>query len=210
MGGGKGGGLSDSVQAGMLQNETALVNIAQQQSANAQQLYKTTEPGLATAENFYSALASGDPSAIMRAIGPATEQIQQASQGATKSIMETAPAGGEKNLALEEVQAQKGAAVGDVASKAYLQAPNALAGLAGQGVGESISAAGAGISGLSAASSDLSNLGGLQIENAQLQAQQKGASLGGLGSLLGMGASVGASQVGGFSFGDALTALAAF
>lgn len=146
----------------------------------------------------------------MRAIGPATEQIQQASQGATRSILETAPAGGEKNLALEEVQANKGAAVGEVGTKAYLNAPNALAGLAGQGVGESISAAGTGISGLSAAQSSLSNLGSLQIENAQLQAQQKGSMLGGLGNLAQLGAAGvgGAIDTGGW--GGALAAIAAF
>jgi hypothetical protein len=204
--GGKGGGLSDQVQQGMLQNQDALVKIAQSQATNAQQLYKTTEPGLAKAEDFYTALASGDPGAIMRAIGPATEQIQQSAEGATRSILETAPAGGEKNLALSEVQAGKGAAVGDVATKAYLQAPNALATLAGQGVGESISAAGTGISGYSAGSQTLGSLGSLQIEQAQLQSQQKGATLGALGSL---GSTAGAGIAGAMGGGGWEGAMAA-
>lgn len=194
----------------MLTNENALVQIAQGQAANAQQLYSTTEPGLKTAEDFYTKLASGDPSAIMQAIGPAAGQIQQASQGSINSILQTAPAGGEKNLAIENVQANKGSQVGQVATQAFLGAPNALAQLAGQGVGESISAAGTGISGLSNASSTLGNLGNLQIQQAQLQSQQKGSMLGALGSLGQAGAGAIGGALGGGGWEGALAALAAF
>ena len=98
--------------------------------------------------------------------------------------------------------------VGKIGSEAYLKAPAALASLAGQGVGESISAAGTGVSGLSAASSGLASLGGLQIEQAQFQAQQKGSMLGGLGTIAQTVGSVASSQIGGLSWTDALAALA--
>jgi len=183
---GKGGGLSDTVQQGMLQNQDALVAIAQQQSQESQQLFKTAYPGFQQAENFYGTLATGDPYAIARAIAPATQQISQATTSAKQNIMSNAPAGGEKNLALEQADVARGAEVGKVASGSFLNSFNALASLAGQGVGESISAAGTGISGYNAANQGLYNLGNLQI-------QQKGAQLGALTSLGQDAATVGAA-----------------
>jgi hypothetical protein len=205
--GGKGGGLSDQVQQGMLSNQDALVKIAQGQAANAQDLYGLVRPGMGRAEDFYTQLASGDPSAIMRTIGPAAEQIQQAATGATKSVLETAPAGGEKNLALAEIEAGKGAEVGKVATESYLKAPAALAGMAGQGIGESIGAAQAGTSALSAGSSTLGSLGGLQIEQAQFQAQQKGSALGGLGQIAGTAGAGIAGAMGGGGWEGAMAAM---
>lgn len=195
---GKSSGISSDVQQGMLSNETALVGLAQQQSKNAQQLYNLTEPGLATAENFYSTLSTGDPGAIARATAPAVQQITEATNSAKKNIMDNAPAGGEKNLALEQADVARGAEVGKAASGSYLNSFNALAQLAGQGVGESISAAGTGISGYNAASNTLSSLGGMQLQSQQIQAQEKGATLGALGSL-GGGLAEGAGQAGGFA-----------
>ena len=200
--------MSPDVEAGMLKNQNALAQIATSQQQKSEDLFRLTEPGMAQAEDFYAKLASGDPAAIMRAIGPAAGQIEQAATGATKNVMETAPAGGEKNLALANIQAGRGAEVGKIGSEAYLKAPAALASLAGQGVGESISAAGTGVSGLSAASSGLASLGGLQIEQAQFQAHQKGSMLGGLGTIAQTVGSVASSQIGGLSWTDALAALA--
>lgn len=198
---GKGGGLSSETQAGLLKNENALVALAQQQGSNSQQLFSAAFPGFSSAENFYSTLASGDPSAIARAISPATQQINQATTGSIANIMNNAPAGGEKNLALEQARVAQGAQVGSAATGSFLNSFNALAGLAGQGVGQSISAAGTGISGYNSANSALSNLG-------QLQIQQKGASLGAGGGLLGTaGSLIGGSSKGGNSGLGALPAI---
>jgi hypothetical protein len=207
-GGAKGGGLSDSTQSAMVSDENALVGIAKAQDAHSQQLYNQTEPGLAQAESFYQSLASGDPGAIMRAIAPGAQQINQATAGAKKNIMENAPSGGEKNLALEMADVNKGAQVGGMASSAFLNAPNALTQIAGQGVGESISAAGTGISGLSAASSSSASLGDMQIKNQQLKDQEKGSTLGALGSIGLDAAKVGAGASKGGGWEGALTALA--
>jgi hypothetical protein len=195
----KGGGtppISGPVESNLSSITNQLMGIANTQSTESSQLYNLTEPGLNTAENFYSQLASGSPTAIQSAIAPAVGQIQQGAQGATQSILNTAPAGGEKNLALEQVQANKGSQVGSVATQAYLGAPNALASLAGQGIGESQAAAGAGISGLSTGSTSLSNLGQIQVSEQQIQAQQKGSLLGTLGSLAGSGAEAYGSYAG--------------
>ena len=207
MGKGSSSNLSPQIQSGMLANETALTQIAGQQAQNAEQLYQTAEPGFQTAESYYSALASGDPGAIMHAIGPAAQQVNQASVGAKSNIMATEPSGGEKNLALEMTDVNKGSQVGQLGAGAYTGSFNALGQLAGQGVGESTAAAGTGISGYSQANSGLNSLGGLQLQNANLQMEQKGQSLGGFGSLLGIGGDVAGSQQGGGSFLDALAAL---
>ena len=186
---GKSSGLSDSVQQGELQNSNALTAIAQQQSQRSNQLFQESNPGFVQAENFNQTLASGDPYAISRAISPATQQIAQATAGAKQNIMNSAPAGGEKNLALEQADVSQGAEVGKVATGSFLNRFNSLASLAGQGTGESISAASTGISGFSAANQGLGQLGSQQI-------QQKGAQLGALTSLGGDAATVGAAFLG--------------
>lgn len=99
--------------------------------------------------------------------------------------MNNAPSGGEKSLALEQADVSQGAQVGNVTSGAVSGSYNALAQLAGQGVGESISAAGTGISGFNSANQGLGQLG-------QLQIQQKGAQLGALTSLGSDAATLGA------------------
>jgi hypothetical protein len=201
--------LSPQIQPEMLANETALVNLAQQSAQEGQQLYNLTEPGLARAENFYSSLSSGDPAAIMQAIAPAAQQINQATAGAKKNILQTPGGGGEKNLALENADVSRGAEIGQTASGAYTGSFNALGQLAGQGIGESQGATGQATSAYSAGTSALSSLGNLQLENAQLQMQQKGQSLGGFDTLLSLGGAVGGAVAGGGGWEAALAALAA-
>src|SRR5208337_2255166 len=104
----------------------------------------------------------------------------------------------EKNLALEQVEQQRGAAVGSTASQAYLNAPNALANLAGQGIQQSISSAGTGIGAYSAGTTALGTLGNQQLEEQQISAQQKGSSFGALSNLGGSLFSA-AGDAGGFS-----------
>jgi hypothetical protein len=201
-------GVSSNVSQGELANETALTQIAQQQQANSQTLFNQTEPGLASAENFYGTLSSGDPYAIARAISPATQQISQATAGAKQNIMQNSPAGGEKNLALEQADVNQGAQVGQTATGGFLNSYNALAQIAGQGVGESISAAGTGISSLSAANQAFGQIGNQQLEAQQLQAQQKGSSLGALSSFGGSAVEAGATLGASGKSADALAALA--
>ena len=184
MGGGKSSsnsgnsGPSPAVYQGMLDNSTALTGIAKEQEANAQTLFNLTEPGLKTAEDFYSTLAAGDPAAILRATAPTAQAAAKTAAGTKANILATAPEGGERNLALEAVDVSRGDTVSKAASGAQLGSYNALASLAGQGVSQSISAAGTGISGISAANQGLSSLGNLQLNQEQIHAQEKGNLLG--------------------------------
>jgi hypothetical protein len=177
--------LSPQVQSGLLNNENQLVGLAQQQANNSQQLFNLALPGVTSAENFYGALSTGQPGAIAQAIAPEARQVAQATQGGIQNIQQNAPAGGEKNLAIEQALANQGSQVGQLATQAVTGSYNALAQLGGQNIGQSISAAGTGISGLSSANSALSSLGGLQLQNSQLNMEQKGQSLGAFGGLLG-------------------------
>lgn len=186
--------LTSEAQSAQIADSASLVQLAQGQAANANQLFQASMPGFNTAESFYSALAGGDPYAIARTLAPQAQQISTASAGARQNILQNGPAGGEKNLALEQVNVNQGAQVGSTASQAFLNAPNALASLAGQGVGESQSAAGLGISGLSSANTGYGNV-------AQQSIQQKGNSLGAFSSLGSDAATVGGAALGAGGWG---------
>jgi hypothetical protein len=204
LGKGSTGQVNPQVQAGELANQTALTQIAGEQEQNAQQLYNLTEPGLVQSENFYQSLASGSPAAIMRAIAPAAQQTAQASAGAKANILANDPAGGEKNLALESVDVNRGAQIASSASGATLAAPNALGQLAGQGIGESISSGSAATGSLSASNQGYNNLQNQYFQGQQLQMQQKGQTLGAAGGLAGDATQLGSSKMG----SDAMMALA--
>ena len=175
-GNGKSSESNTQLENAQVTDANALTTIAQGQAANANQLFNLGLPGLTQSENFYSTLASGDPQAIQTLLAPAAQQIQTATAGAKQNILNTAPAGGEKNLAIEQALGGQGAQVGNLASQSYLGSFNTLAQLGGAGIGLGTQAAGTGISGYGSANQALGQLGGLQI-------QQKGATLGALGGL---------------------------
>jgi hypothetical protein len=202
-------GASPSVTSGLQSDANSLVAIAQNQANQSSQLFQTALPGYESASAFYSALASGDPYKIQQAIAPVSQQADTAAAGAKANILANGPAGGERNLALEQVDVNRGAQVGQAATQGYLGSFNALAQLGGQGISESQGAAGLGISGNSAASNSLSSLGGLQIQGQQLQAEQKGNSLGALSSLGSDAATLGGATIGAGATKGLTAALAA-
>lgn len=174
MGGGKGGGSNKQLENSQAGLADQLKSLLSQQQGESSQLFGLAFPGLETSQNFYEGLASGDPGKIAALIAPAAQQVTQAATGAKQNIIANAPAGGEKNLALEQVDVDRGAQVGSLASQGYTSAFSALAQLGGQGVGLGQGAASTAISAGSAAGSQYSNL-----INEHLQ--QKGATLGAVG-----------------------------
>ncbi len=196
MGGGKGGGMSNQ-QAEQAQAHlaTSLSGLLQQQQGQSNQLFQTAFPGMQHAEQFYGALASGSPNLLATVTAPAAQQVAAATAGAQKNILENAPSGGERNLALENANVAQGAQIGQLASQGYLSAQNALASLGGQGVGLGQGAASTAIGAAQAAGQQYSNI-------IQQNIQQKGATLGAFGSLgqdfSGLGsAAITASKAGG-------------
>lgn len=181
----KSGGISHDVQQQEVDIAKQQEGIAQSANQRAGQLFQASFPGFEEAENYYKTLASGDPAAIARAIAPAAQQINQQSQAAAQRIEQDSPRGGEKNLALEENQITRGAQVGNLASQSYLSAFQNLAGLAGQGVGESTSQTGAATAAGNAAGNQYSNI-------ANQQAEAKATNLGFYSSLAGSAAEMAA------------------
>jgi hypothetical protein len=199
--GGQSSNLPTQLTPEMQANETALTQIATESAQEGQQLYNLTEPGLARSEDYYTALSSGDPAAIMQAIAPGAQQVNAASQGAKKNILASPGGGGEKNLALEQVDVNKGAQIGEMAGGAYTGSFGALAKLGTSGVGESLQATGTGVSAYGAANSDATSIGNLSLEDAQVQMEQKGQSLWPVGALMsgGIKGSSAIGQAGGMS-----------
>jgi hypothetical protein len=190
VGGDKGGGVSNSTaenaQAGLA---TQLTSLLSQQQGESSQLFNLAFPGMVQSQDFYQSLASGNPDLIAKAIAPAAQQLSQQATGAKQNIMQNAPSGGEKNLALENVDVAQGSQLGALASQGYTSSFNALAELGGHGVQLGQGAAGTAISAGSAAGNQWGNI-------VQQNIQQKGASLGAFGALAGDVAGLGGSLFG--------------
>ena len=208
MGSGKGGHTDKQLEASQSGLMDQLKSLSQQQQGESSQLFNLAFPGMQQSENFYSTLASGDPGKIAALLAPASQQITQAATGAKQNIIANAPAGGEKNLALEQVDVNRGAQIGSLASQGYLSSFNALASLGQSGVGLGQGAAGTAISSAGEANQIGSNL-------IQEHMQQKGSTLGMFGTLgqdaaSGIGGGLAASAGGASGKGAAAAGLLAF
>jgi hypothetical protein len=182
------GGPSGAEQAQSQQLTSAQIANMNASTAQSQQLFGETNPGLTMAESYYQSLASGNQSKIFSAIAPAVSQINSASQGAVQNIRNNTPRGGVEQLAEANVQQQRAGQIGQLATSAYTGAAPALASLSGQGIGLSINEMANATSAGSAASSNLNAL-------MQNQAQGKGTTMGFLGSLAGAGGELGSAAI---------------
>lgn len=146
-------------------------------------LFNLALPGLQQATSYYGKLASGDPNALARANAPAIQQITGQSNEQLKNIMQNAPRGGARDLALSEADLSKGAQISNLTTGSYTNAFPSLASLGGQNVGQGTSATSAGLQGMNAAANQYGNL-------QQLNNEQKSTMLGFGASLAGTGASI--------------------
>lgn len=146
-------------------------------------LFNLALPGLQQATSYYGKLASGDPNALARANAPAIQQITGQSNEQLKNIMQNAPRGGARDLALSEADLSKGAQISNLTTGSYTGAFGSLAGLGGQNVSQGNQATSSGLQGLNAAANQYGNL-------QQLNNEQKSTMLGFGASLAGAGASV--------------------
>ncbi len=189
-------GVSSDVSSGENSAIQSMLGLSSTQQNEANQLYQLGLPAEQQAAAHYQAMASGSPSAIQTAIAPGVQQIQQATQGAKQNILNTAPSGGEKNLAIENADVSQGAQIGQLAGQGYLGSFNALGQLGAQTTGQSQNAVGEALSGLNSGLQGYGQIGSQQMQAQQEQLQQKGEQLGLVGSLAG-------SAAGMFSFGAA-------
>jgi hypothetical protein len=154
------------------------LDLAKQQQADSEKTLGVVSPGLQTAENYYASLATGDPTKIMSAIGPAVSQIGSQTSQAKTQIKESTPRGGAQDLALAEADISKAGQVGNLETQAYTGSFPALASLFQGGAGISVSQVANAIASAQGASQTTANIG-------QEQAQGKATTMGFLGSLAG-------------------------
>ena len=175
------GGPSQQTQ--QAQQQLSSQQIAQSQQAMQQQgqIFDTTFPGVQTAENYYKTLSSGKPNDIFTAVAPAAENIAAQKQGALKTIQDTMPRGGAKDLAAAQATTTAGSDIGKLFTQAYTSSFPALANLGTSGIGLSVNELANAVSGLGQASQTLGSLG-------NEQAAGKSSTLGFIASLAGGGA----------------------
>lgn len=165
-----------------------MVATGQQQDIEGAQLFNLGLPGLEASESYYGKLAGGDPNALARANAPAIQGITQATNSAKQNIVQNNSRGGERNLALEQADLSKGAQIGNLTTQSYTNAFPSLAQLGGQNVAQGTAATNAGTGALNMASNQYGNL-------LNINAQDKAATMGFLGSLAGGAAQVGAAGI---------------
>lgn len=171
-----GGGSNVQPQA------TAAATQSNQESA---QTYATTEPGLQTAENYYSMLSSGDPEKIFAATAPSVNSVIGNTQAVKQQILQNDPRGGAQDLALQNADIAKASQIGNLQTSAYTSSFPALANLASTGLGLSVNEMANAMSGYQSV--------------MQNQSQNKASTMGFLGALGGgVGDVVGGAFSGGY------------
>ena len=152
----------------------------QQSAQEGSTLFQLALPGLQKSTDYYGKLASGDPNALARANAPAIQQVTGQSDQQLKNIMQNAPRGGGRDLAIAEADLSKGAQISNLTTGSYTNAFPSLASLGGQNVSQGNSATATGLQGMNASANQYGNI--LQFKNEQKQ-QQLGLITGLAGSM---------------------------
>ena len=179
----------------------AQVNLQNTEANLLKQYSNFALPNLGTASDYWGQILSGGPAA-QRATAPYAQMINTQATQARNNIINTLPAGGEKNLALAQLPIQTATNVAKLYQGQGPQAAGALQGLA-------LGAGGLGTGSGSVASSTGAGLLNASIAQQQMKSQMAGGIGGGLGTLLGgvLGSSAGAAS-GGASVAAKLAGLA--
>ena len=127
--------------------------------------------------DYYTKLASGDPTQIMTASAVPLGNLAKMTQQAKANIMEMAP-GAARTAALGQLGREAGGQQSTLLNQAYLSAFPALQGLAAESGSTGLQTAGAGYRGVEGAASSNKDI-------MQIQQQQKASQLGLIGSLAG-------------------------
>ena len=160
-----------------------MASTGQQSAKEGSALFNLALPGLEKATSYYGKLASGDPNALARANAPAIQSITGQSNDALKNIMQNAPRGGARDLAISDAELSKGSQISNLTTQSYTGAFPSLASLGGQNVSQGNAATSTGLQGINSAANQYGNL-------QQLANQQKATGLGFASSLIGAGAEI--------------------
>jgi hypothetical protein len=154
----------------------------QQSAQEGGTLFNLALPGLEKANTYYGKLASGDPNALARANAPAIQSITGQSNQQLANLMQNAPRGGARDLAISEADLSKGAGISNLTTGSYTSAFPSLAQLGGQNVSQGTAATGTGLQGMNAAANQYGQL-------QQLNNEQKATQLGAITGIAGAAAS---------------------
>ena len=186
MGGGKDRKASQQRQEGLSRTQEELGRYFMEQSkqdlAQRRQLQ-------APVVDYYTKLASGDPTQIMTASAAPLANLSRMTQQARANIMEMAP-GAARTAALGQLGREAAGQQSTLLNQAYLSAFPALQGLASESGSTGLQTAGAGYSGIGAAANTNQQI-------MQAQQQQKASQLGLIGSLAGAAGSIAGGFMGG-------------
>jgi hypothetical protein len=166
---GKPSGESDALQQSQASLADTMAATGRQSAEQGSTLFNLALPGLQQATGYYGKLASGDPNALARANAPAIQQITGQSNQQLSNIMQNAPRGGARDLAISEADLSKGAQISNLTTGSYTNAFPSLASLGGQNVGQGNAATSTGLSGMNSAANQYGNLQQLQQEQKQTQ-----------------------------------------
>jgi hypothetical protein len=157
------------------QQQVSAAQQANQISQQEQQQMQTLEAPLIAQQ---TALASGDPNAVLTAALPNITPITKGYNAAVEQINNTLPPGAARDYATAETTRQGTTAVGQTESNLVANAPGILANI-GQGLGTfSLQELGASLSGLQGGAATTNNV-------LQSQTQQQADKLGVAGDLVG-------------------------
>lgn len=176
---GKPSGEDQQLQAAQANLANVMSATGQQSAQEGSTLFNLALPGLQQSESYYGKLASGDPNALARANAPAIQQITGQSNQQLEKIMQNAPRGGARDLAISEADLSKGAQISNLTTGSYTSAFPSLASLGGQNVGQGNQATSTGIQGMNAAANQYGNIQQLNMEQKQ---QQMGFITSGVGA----------------------------
>jgi hypothetical protein len=174
-------GEDSSLQAAQTSLANQLSATGAQSAQEGSTLFNLALPGLEQATGYYGKLASGDPNALARANAPAIQQITGQSNQQLSNIMQNAPRGGARDLAISDADLSKGAQISNLTTGSYTSAFPSLASLGGQNVGQGNQATSTGAQAMNSAANQFGNL-------QQLNNESKATSLGFASSLAGAGA----------------------
>jgi len=168
---------AENTQSSVSQQQLSL---ASQENAESQQQYQAQQTLEAPEIATQTALASGNPSAVLAATAPTISTLSSQFPASQEQLMNTLPPGPARDAALAQLTTTKNSTIAGTEANLVQQAPGNLANI-GAGLGaESLQQIGAALSGLSGANTSATGIA--QEENAS-QANKVGLVSGLAGSL---------------------------
>lgn len=166
---GKSSGEDAQLQASQANLADMMTASGKQSAEEGSTLFNLALPGLEKSESYYNKLASGDPNALARANAPAIQSITGQSNQQLQNIMQNAPRGGARDLAISDADLSKGAQISNLTTGSYTGAFSSLASLGGQNVSQGNQATETGLRGMNSASNQYGQI--QQISNEQKATQ---------------------------------------